>query len=59
MDDYVWRECPKGHGERVHVWFDYCGVCPECGAVLMDSEDQSPPDDTKPNHVRDAVRANQ
>jgi hypothetical protein len=35
MDDYIWVTCPNGHGKPGEQHFDYCGLCPECGAVLM------------------------
>lgn len=31
---YVWVRCPNGHGTPGQQHFDYCGVCPECAAVL-------------------------
>jgi len=36
MEDYIWVKCPAGHGEPHQQHFDYCGLCSECGAVLME-----------------------
>lgn len=37
-DQHVWVKCPNGHGEITHQHFDYCGCCPECGAVMRHSD---------------------
>lgn len=36
MGDHIWVMCPNGHGKPGQQHFDYCGLCPECGAVLME-----------------------
>lgn len=36
MSEYIWVKCPNGHGTPGEQHFDYCGLCAECGAVLIE-----------------------
>lgn len=36
MSEYIWVTCPNGHGKPGQQDFDYCGLCPECAAVMTE-----------------------